>query len=457
MLLDCIRQETPFAPYINTSTLFDFSNGEFLPGVHNPWVLNGGIPPTLGIVGREQTYKSAKAGTLLARALAVHPLAEAYVYDTEGAIKGSERYQQLVRANIEDRIVFKNTSMCSLTDFYDDICKVVDEKSKHKDDYIVESPFINHKTMQPYRIWIPTICLIDSLSYARSDIGEEQYGKAKSVDGSEMNTLWMKEGNIKTRIINDLPRKALKYGLYLILTAHIGDKLDLDMFHKTPKQLQYMKNTDRIKNVGSNFSFLMATMIQTFKAEVMTSKSSSGIVECEFPTSVSTPQEISEVTYGILRNKNNASGIELHDAISQYQGVLDSVTNFLLLKRYDNYGLEVNGNKSTYATVLLKDQKFSRRNIRELCDADYRLYRALEIVAQLCFIQHWWSTYKLPAYIRIKPEKLAELLYASSTCSIDRVLQSTGSWSTSPTDRELMTLFDILEFLHKEFDLTKDV
>ena len=69
--------------------------------------------------------------------------------------------------------------------------------------------------------------------------------------------------------MNDLPARASKAGVYVIMTAHVGDKMDLDPYAPAPKQLQYMKNNDRMKNVGSNFEFLTTSLVQTLKATVI--------------------------------------------------------------------------------------------------------------------------------------------------------------------------------------------
>lgn len=57
----------------------------------------------------------------------------------------------------------------------------------------------------------------------------------------------------------------------------------------------------------------------------------------------------------------------------------------------------------------------------------------------------------MPEFVRMPVEQFAELLSKSEKCSIQRVLNSTGSWSTSKQEREHMTLLDILAFLDAEF------
>ena len=244
MLLDIIKSNIPFQPYINTGTLFDYATGKFRQGIDGRWLLDGGFSPCNGIAGRAQTFKSSLALSFLAGAMSIHPHAECFAYETENAY-GVERFNDLVPKDhpISDRIVFKNSTVCSLSDFYEEYTKITEEKISHRKDYLVESPFIDPRSGKPCKIWIPTFVIIDSYSRARSDKGDQQY-LTNSVDDSGMNTLWLSEGNVKTRIMSDLPNRAAKAGLYVILTAHVGDKKDLDPYNKAPKQLQYMKNMD---------------------------------------------------------------------------------------------------------------------------------------------------------------------------------------------------------------------
>ena len=133
MLLDNLRKNIPFLPYINTGTLFDFSTGKFQPVVGNLHGLNGGLSQCTGISGRSQTYKSGLAGSLLARAMLIHPLSEAYVYESEGTISGPERYNDFVPIDtpVSSRIAFQNNTMASLTEFYEVFNNIVTDKEKN--------------------------------------------------------------------------------------------------------------------------------------------------------------------------------------------------------------------------------------------------------------------------------------------------------------------------------------
>ena len=438
--------ETAFVPYINTGTLFDIATGKFKCGVNNTQILDGGISSCMGISGRAQTYKSGIAGSLVANAMLVHPEAYAFIFDSENTISGPERYSDFTPLDkpVHDRIAFYNSTTTNLTDFYDKIKQIADEKLANKKDYIVESPF-KGVDGKPIKTWIPTFVLIDSFSRARSNKGDDQFDK-NNVDDSAMNTFYLYDGGVKSRIMNDLPTRAAKAGIYVILTAHVGDKMDLDPYSPTPKQLQFMKNNDRMKNVGSNFEFLTTALLQTNKATVLQDSNK----HCLYPKASSTDGEVNEVDTTLVRCKNNSAGIQIPYVLSQNQGILKDVTNFQLLRNCKNYGMTVKGNNQSFSPLLLPDVNLTRNNLRDTFDSNYRAARAIELTTQLCFIQQFWSTYRMPEYVHTPVEKFAELLTHNEKMSVDRVLESTSVWSTSKQERERLSIMDILEFLTKK-------
>ena len=389
------HNDLAFIPYINTGTIFDMSTGKFRKGIHNSQVLDGGISSCMGICGRAQTYKSGIAGSLLANAMLVHPQADAFIFDSENTISGAERYDDFTPINspIHERIAFYNSTTTNLSDFYELIKEIAELKLTHAKDYLVETPFID-VTGKPHKTWIPTFVLIDSFSRA---------------------------------------------------TAHVGDKMDLDPYAPSPKQLQYMKNNDRMKNVGSNFEFLTTALLQTNKATVLQDSNK----HCLYPSASSTDSEINQVDTTLVRCKNNSAGAQIPYVLSQNQGILKDVTNFQTLRNCKNFGMTVKGNNQSFSPILLPEVNITRNNVREIVDNSYRTARAIELTTQLCFIQNFWSTYRMPEYIHTPIEKFAEMLTHNEKMSIDRVLESTGVWSTSKQERERLSILDVLEFLTK--------
>lgn len=449
-ILESIGMSNEISPFhMNTGTLFDMATGEFRVGTKNNSVLNGGISFCMGISGRQQTFKSNIAGSLVARSMMIHPQAEAIVYDTENSVTGAWRYDDFVPQDspISERVSFLNSASMDLTDFHEDILKKLSEKKMaNKKDYLVDSPFLNPRTLKPFKTWIPTFVLIDSFSQAMGKGTLEQFEK-NEVDSSGMNTAAIKDGGIKTRIMQDITQRAAKVGIYIILTAHIADALQLDPYHPVSKQLQYMKQQDRLKNVGNKFAFLTSSLVQTIKAEALQDSNK----QCLYPNVRSRPNEVNLINTIVQRGKTNFSGEVLPFVVTPKQGILAPVTNFHFLREHKNFGLKVEGNNQ-YFTPLFNPNpvKLSRQNIRKVTEEDRRTARALELTMQLAYIQLCWDTFRLPEHLFTPIEKIGEMLTHDEKGYVDRILESTGQWSTSKQDREYLSILDVMGILFKE-------
>ncbi len=268
----------------------------------------------------------------------------------------------------------------------------------------------------------------------------------KQLDASDTNMFFMEEGAFKTKLNRMMSSYATKYGFYFIFTAHLGDKKELNPRAMSPKQLQYLKQSDKIKGCGSNFDFLVMSLIQCLKAELMVVEISKK-KECEYPDTHSYPTELSAVSALILKGKNNVSGNQLRYVMSQKKGFLQGLTNFLLLKENNNFGLDVKGNNLSFSPMLYPDISLTRTTVRSKLEGNYELNRALELTAQLCYIQKFWDTHDLPSYMSMPIEEFASRLKKTTSPSVSDILNSTGAWSTSKLERPLMSIMDVLALL----------
>lgn len=448
MLLGELKGDIQFTPYINTGTMFDLSTGKFIPGIDGKWYLNGGLGLATAITGRAQTYKSGVAGSLLARALSNYPGTESLVYETEFTIPDETRYDDFVDETVSPRIIFHNRATMDLGDFFEYIKKIGEIKLKNKKDLVKDTPFLNMETGKAQRAWLPTFVMCDSWSKAGSSKEDDSYTKNR-VDDSATNMLYMNEGGVKTKIMRAIPTLAHKYGMRFIMTGHVGTKTDLDPYNKSPKQLQYMKGNDKIKNVGSEFEFLTTTLMQVTGTTVLMSSDKKGSL---YPYLDSPINEVNEVSGVVVRCKNNAAGIVNPLVVSQYQGLLDAVTNFHFCRKHDDFGLLSSG-KVHYSTIFEPAKKLTRTTIRDLTNKDYELCRALEIIAQLCYIKNYWPSfvYAIPD-MKIDIPAIAEKLTTSKSIKVSDILNSTGVWCFADQkkgSREYLSVWDILERLNK--------
>jgi hypothetical protein len=117
----------------------------------------------------------------------------------------------------------------------------------------------------------------------------------------------------------------------------------------------------------------------------------------EYPRSandnVSKDTDLNEVTLIQLRGKSGPSGFSLPIVVSQYEGVLPSLTEFNYIKNYkdknyDRFG--ISGTLQNYHLDLLPDVKLSRTTVRGKIDSDPKLRRALNITSELCQMHQFY-------------------------------------------------------------------
>lgn len=443
--------DAPFIPYLNTGALLDLMTGQFIPGVDGSVILNGGIASTDAVMGRPQVFKSTTANGLVINAMARYPRSETIIFDTEFSLKDKSRLARMSDlymddlekraahlADLESRMVITDPTEHDLETFFQVIKSVHDAKVADPKSYIVETPLLDPKTGMPRMMMVPTFIIIDSWSKGKikSVINMlEQY----SASDSKLNTIYMAEGNGKNKILGQLPQMAARAGIYFTLTAHIGNKFDLGSYLPSPKDMQYMKQSDTLKGVGSDFMFLISNLREVRSPKVLVDSNK----ECEYPFSsgFTSPSEMSSTTMVLTRCKNNVSGTQFSPVVSQTRGYESSLTNYNYLRENGYYGLgtnKVNPRPSMYPTVT-----FTRKTANEKLQ-DYKTARAIEITAQLKFIQSNWSISDLPVPFNLTPDQLTEALDKAG-CARDDILESRGWWTYDKTNpRNYLSLWDIL-------------
>ena len=439
-----------FLPYLNTTaTLYDLGTGAYIPTVDGHMALNGGIATTNGYVGRPQRFKSTVALTLVLGAACIYRDLEVIIYDTEFSLT-PDRIRALIpnQAMADDvmaRVVLINPAHDvgkDLETFHAEVVlKLANDKIKRSKDYMVTLPFIDPKTGKARTMLRPTIVVTDSWSRAQTGKAWDTMTENLATD-SATNMMAMYEGNVKTKLMGQMPNLGNRSGIYFVFTAHMGDKFNLNPMSPSIKDQQYMKQDDKIKGVGSNFGFLTSALLDLRNSKVLQDSKK----ECNYPLQMSHPTEVNQVEMMIVRGKNNSAGGMLDLVMSQNSGILNSVTNFHYLKEGKSPAML--GGPINYQTLLQPKVNLTRTNIREKAQ-DYETSRALEILTQLVFIQTRWTVNGGPVDFRMSPDKFAEKLMGNKTPSVDDILNSRGYWTYSEDPRKFMSLYDILEVLQK--------
>jgi hypothetical protein len=162
---------------------------------------------------------------------------------------------------------------------------------------------------------------------------------------------------------------------------------------------------------------------------------------CLYPSEGSSDAELNEVTSIMLRCKNNMSGTQLPTVISQANGILSELSNYHYLKENGYFGLL--GNKVTHKPAMT-DVSMGRTTVRQKL-TDPRVARAVELLAQLCYIQNNWVTTGAEVDFSMRPEALVEKLLASDKPGVSDVLESRGYWTYDKTNLQpYMSLYDVL-------------
>ena len=98
----------------------------------------------------------------------------------------------------------------------------------------------------------------------------------------------------------------------------------------------------------------------------------------------------------------------------------------------------------------MPDINLTRNNIQENFDKHPQLKRAMEILAQLLFLQTKWNIEKIPCGfdINITPEEMYKLMTEKKLT--DRILNSKGYWCAedgAEPDKEYLSVPDIITLL----------
>lgn len=439
-------KKSSFIPYLNTNTAFDIATCTYMKGWDGKWYPFGGVGPVTAVVGRNGFYKSTIVDYLTSQILRLYPKVEVYKLDTEQTMSNTERYESNLADVLTTDDVIKVVNITSKTDmsfkeWVNLIIAIGEEKIKRKKEFTVVTPFLDTKTNKEVEIFIPTIVIIDSISELITTANEKILLNTDMED-SKSNTADLQDGRIKKRLLSAMTVWARKYGIYFFITAHVGDKKNLDIYHPEPSQNQWLSSGDKIKAAGNNFFFLPNLLFQCGKPTVILNKEKEPV----YP-SANTAHDAVELNYlpiKILRNKTNYTGVVIPLVVSQAKGIDNLLTYFDLLKSKE-YGLIKSG--YNYTTPFLPNEKLNRKNIRSLGE-DYKLLRALELTFQLYWINSYWNTRNINIPI---PPTIDELIAAIKGCSkldIDRVLESRGYWTYNVDDpREYLSLFDICEMI----------
>lgn len=387
-------QPAPFRPMLNVGCLFDHLTGRYVIGKHGESILNGGLAYVEGFAGRGNTFKTTIALYRMFTALDRYFNSTGQVYDTEMSAT-MDRFHELtadlpriggIDLQEEGRLVLTDRTMHQGTEWFDKLKEYMKARKEAFKKLSLTTPFID-KNGNYISIPVPYLVGIDSLSMFAADVVLNVQEKG-GVGDSERNIEAMRDASSKNQLLMELPAITASSGTYVQMTAHAGDVIDMDPHKPTPKKLTFLKGGVKLKNVPEKFTFLPNNCWLSTGSTPMINQSTKTV---EFPRNsdddVKGDTDLMAVTCMNLRGKSGPSGMPFEVVVSQRQGVLEYLTQFLFIKQNDRFG--IGGNDRNYFLDIMPDVNLSRTTVRGKLERDRTLRRALEITSNMLEIFMW--------------------------------------------------------------------
>lgn len=428
---------------LSVGCLFDIPTGTYLDGVHGEKILNGGIGNLNGIVGVGNCFKSTITHYIaVTAAYRAHNESRLYTYDTEtnmhpwhlgdlSKYATGEDWVDSGRWSITDNSIYEGDAWY---DIYKDYlqARAKDKKALVKTNYR-DRDGSNMMTVRP------DTSEVDSFSnFSTSDVVKMQDDNKLGEKGA--NTMYMRQGLQKSRFLTEMQKLSTSSGTFMMLTAHFGEKMQMDQYSPNLKKLQYVKQGQDIKGVPPNFTFFMNTCWQAVKSEPLFNNTSDRKPMYPFSSDDNHQRDtdLNEVTLLQLRCKSGPSGNEIKIIVSQTQGVLPSLSEFHYLKTNGRFGLP--GNDQNYACSLLPNENLSRTTIRSKLQANHRLARAINICSELLqMIKMWLPKNEMPRELVRTPDELYAGIQAQGY-DWDMILNLTRGYTSFDPNHELLEL-----------------
>lgn len=394
---------SPHKIFYNIGSLMDIPTGRYVKGKKGENIMNGGLSVFTAIMGRGNTYKSKIA--LYMGLSASSKVAESgifpyiNIYDTEVNIDVQHCLDLANKFSVFKDVDLINEGILSITDKTNHLGNewfkllkdfLRNEKIKNHKKYEVDTPFLD-KEGKTIKTLFPSFGEIDSISeFSTSDIEEIQ--NKTDLGDSGGNTIHMRSGLAKTRLLMEIPSICNAAAHYIVMTAHVGKDSSIQQGPMSipVKQLPHMKPGEVVKGVTGKFLFLSNLLWQTVSSSVFNNQNTKGP---EYPKTRDRVDEgsldLNLVTIKLIRNKSGASGYSFDIIVSQTEGVLPSLTEFHYVKENGRFGIE--GNNVNYNMILYPEVKLNRTTVRNLLDTDPLLRRAVKITADLLQIKTYYK------------------------------------------------------------------
>jgi hypothetical protein len=448
-------------PLLNIGALLDIPTGTYVQGKYGESILNGGLGILTGIVGIGNNFKSTIAHYMVLSGLAsVIGMCPSFIstYDTEMNIHES-RLRALAQQFFPDKDILTDgtwivtdTTVYTGNKWYEEFKSYLDKKQTNKKELTVELPFLERDGKTLITTIVPTFGEIDSLTeFSTEAVGKMQ--QENELGDSGANTMHMRLGADKARMLMEIPTRINQNTHYLVVTAQLGKDVNIASGPFAPqptKRLTYLQNNDAIKGVGNKFFFALSNLWHARNASPLINQSTKGE---EYPLDKDDVKvgstDLNVVTLRQLRSKSGRTGVVLELLVSQTSGVLPTLSEFHYIKNMDKFGL--NGNNITYRLDIYPDLVLSRPTIREKINNDPLLRRAINITSELCQIMQFMTD--VDKDLLCTPKELYDDI---KSLGYDwNVLLQTRGWWTINNDKHPVPFLSTMDLLRMRKGLYK--
>lgn len=445
------KPAAPFYPMPNTGTILDVSAGNWVIGHKGQSILNGGLAPFSCIAALPNMFKSTIAAGQGGALLRAFPTSVMHVHDTETTIV-QERVERMVRLSMglplpgfeipesliaKDRIFFTSSVDYNGTELFNVLKDYA--KKRLTSEERVQMELIDTNTGKPYEYFVPLLEFWDSLSGLKAESAVVMLDEG-DVGTKDLNMLAMRVNSGKSQIVEQAPDLTAKHGIYLLSTAHVGQQYQLDPRTPNIKTLKFLKGDVKLKRVPENLSFQTGNCYVISHFSPMQEK---GVAEFPYEPGDETKQaDLIELRLTNMRGKYGPSGIPLPLVVSQKEGWMPYMSNFIyLLRDAARYGLV--GNVQNYALALLPEYTLRRTTVRKKLRESFVAQRAAQILLEM----HWTFVYRtdIDEAYHCEPEALYTEIKA---LGYDwDLLLNTRYWHTTISEGEKVPFLSTMDLL----------
>lgn len=440
-------------PLYNLGCLFDIPTGRYYTGKHGESILLGGLSPFTGIAGRGNMGKSLVAHWMMLCIMARYQTSSNF-HDTEISLSLERLYQLAVTfSELEGmdlaelgRLILTESTQLSGNKWFDKFRDFSNLKRKEAKSIMRTTPFIDHKGE-----YIKTIMLhlfeLDSLSMMITDSVEGIYDK-NQIGDSGANTDALRSAAAKTQMLMQLPNLTAGASNFLVTTAHVGEKHQLDQYAPDPRKLAFLKGKNAFKNVPEKFTFLTNNLWYCNTVSVLQNATTKAP---EFPASpeddLKGDTDLNLLTLQNLRAKSGPTGMPFEVIYSQREGLLVGLTEFNYCKFF-KFG--IGGHDRAYFMELCPEITMQRTTVRSKIKENPRLQRALEITSEMCQMENLGFV-QSKEYL-ISPADLFSNLKAKGY-DWDVLLDTRGYWDyeENKNPKNFLSTLDLLKMAKGEY------